>query len=507
MATTDTAARSRAWRLALGPGLAAIVLLLSPGEQPQVARMAAIGIWMATWWIVEAVPIPITALLPLVLFPLAGIADMSEVAVDYGREIIFLFLGGFLLALGLQHSGAHRRIALRIVGSLGGRPARLVLGFMIASAALSMWLSNTSTTLLLLPIGLSLLATAREQGANPALVAKLGIPLMLGIAHGSSIGGMATPVGTPTNLAFRQIFPQIFPGAPEVGFPEWMMLALPLSITFLLVAWLILTRLVFRLPDEDLLGGRDTIATLRAELGPVRRDELLAGAIFGLTALLWVTGKGFTFGDVTIPGWQQWPGFAGRVNDNVVAIAMATLLFMIPSKDRRGERLLEWRHTSEVPWGILLLFGGGFALATGFQTSGLSAWASGLFLALADSPPLVVLIVVCASLLVLTEFTSNTATAQIALPILASAAISLGMDPRALMIPATLAASCAFCMPVATPPSAIVFGSGYVSIRDMVRAGIWLNLAGLILLIATFWLLSGPVLGLDPTVLPKWATG
>jgi solute carrier family 13 (sodium-dependent dicarboxylate transporter), member 2/3/5 len=494
-------------KLLLGPALAGLVLWLSPGEQPSVARMAGVAAWMAAWWVTEAVPVAVTALLPLVLFPIAGLARVPVVAQDYGRETIFLFLGGFLLALGLQESGAHRRYALAVVAAIGSRPRRLVLGFMLAAGLISMWISNTSTTLLLLPITLSVLATAREQGADPAEVRRLGVPLMLAIAHGSTIGGLATPVGTPTNLAFRQLFVQLFPGAPEVGFATWMGIGVPLAAAFLIAGWWLLVRVVFPLPAGELLGGRDVIARLRAELGPAGRDELLAGGLFVAAAGLWVTGKGLQFGSFLLPGWQAWAPLGGRVDDHVVAIGLAVLLFVLPSARRPGERLLEWEATTRVPWGILLLFGGGFALATGFESSGLSAWASSLFSALEGSPPLVVLAVSCAALVLLSEFASNTATAQIALPILAAAAVSLRMDPRALMIPATLSASCAFMLPVGTPPSAIVFGSGYLSMKDMLRAGLLFNLLGLALVIGVFWLLAGPVLGLSlqPGTLPAWA--
>ncbi|HZM00505.1 MAG TPA: DASS family sodium-coupled anion symporter [Planctomycetota bacterium] len=462
---------------------------------------------MAAWWVTEAVPVPVTSLLPLVLIPLAGIAPVSKVSLDYGRETIFLFLGGFLLALGLQHSGAHRRIALSIVGAIGSRPRRIVLGFMLAAGGLSMWLSNTSVTLLLLPITLSVLATATEQGADPALVRRFGVPLMLAIAHGSSIGGMSTPVGTPTNLVFRQVFPQFFPGAPEIGFAQWMLLGVPLSLVFILAAWWLFVRVLFPLPDAELLGGRDAIAELRARLGPVRRDELAAGALFAAAALLWVTGKGLALGDLRIPGWQDLPWLSGRIDDPVVAIALASLLFVLPSARRPGQRLLEWEHTAEVPWGILLLFGGGFALASGFEASGLSAWAGQLFLGLSGTPPLLVVAIVCLVVVALSDFASNTATAQIVMPILKSVSLSLQLDPRLLMIPATFAASCGFMLPVGTPPSAIVYGSGYVPMRAMVRAGVLLDLLGIVLILLFNWALAGPAFGIEASVMPPWATG
>jgi sodium-dependent dicarboxylate transporter 2/3/5 len=312
-------------------------------------------------------------------------------------------------------------------------------------------------------------------------------------------------VGTPTNLVFRQVFPQFFPGAPGIGFAQWMLLGVPLSLVFVLAAWWLFVRVLFPLPDAELLGGRDTIAELRARLGPVRRDELVAGGVFLAAALLWITGKSLDLGALRLPGWQEL--FGGRVDDPVVAIALASLLFVLPSAERRGQTLLEWEHTQQVPWGILLLFGGGFALATGFEASGLSSWAAGLFLGLSGSEPLLVVAVVCAIVVLTSEFASNTATAQIALPILKSASLALAIDPRLLMVPATLAASCGFALPVGTPPSAIVYSTGYVPMRAMVRAGIVLDLLGIALIILFTWLLAGPAFGIDASALPVWAPG
>ncbi len=501
----DAPRGSRAWRLALGPALATLILILSPGDDPSVARMAAIAAWMAAWWITEALPFAVTALLPLVLIPVAGILPVDTVARNYGRSVVFLFLGGFLLALGLQQSGVHRRIALRITAAVGSEPARLVLGFMLATWALSMWISNTSTTMLMLPIVLSVLQTARDRGAGAASVSKLGLAMLLGVAYSANMGGMATLVGTPPNLVFVRIFGDTFPEAPTVSFLQWSMLALPLSAVFLVSGWLLLTRFLFRLPAGSLLGGRGTVRTLLAELGPVRRDEAIAASVFGVTALLWLTSAGVSVGDTHLPGWRELTGLDGMVDDATVAIAMAIVLFAVPSADRPGERLLEWRFASEVPWGLLLLFGGGIALAHGFVESGLSAWAGHRFVALQGLSPWLLILGVCVLLTLLTELTSNLATADMLLPILATAAINLGLDPRALMIPATLSASCAFMMPVATPPAAIVFGSGLIPIRQMVRAGIWFNLLGVILVLGAFALLAGPALGIEPGIVPVWA--
>ena len=496
------------WTLALGPVLAGLVLLAAPGGGPgqeHVPAMAAVAVWMATWWITEAVPVAVTSLLPLVLVPFAGIAPMADVAENYGRPTIFLFLGGFLLALGLQASGVHRRLALRIVATVGSRPRRLVLGFMLACWLLSMWIANTSTAMLMLPVALSVLREAEDEGLDPAVRTRLSIALLLGIAYACNMGGMATPVGTPPNLAFQRIFHQTFPGAPQVSFLQWTLFALPFSITFLMLGWWLLTGPLFKLPGTDLMGGKTAVQQLRAALGPLRRDERLAGFVFGITALLWMTGASLDVGELHVPGWRELLGLEGLVGDATVAVGMAVLLFVLPSQDRPGERLLEWRMTSAVPWGLLLLFGGGFALADGFAASGLSAWAGAHFSALDGAPPLLVIVAVCALLTYLTELTSNLATTEMVLPILAAAAVTLDVDPRLLMVPATLSASCAFMMPVATPPAAIVFGSGLVPIRQMIRAGFWFNILGIVLITAVCWLLGGPVLGIVLDGAPAWA--
>lgn len=484
--------------LLLGPALFALALLLLRDESPGVARVAGLTAWMACWWVTEALPVAATALLPLVVLPLAGVLPLPDVARDYGRDTIFLFLGGFLLALGLQRSGAHRRIALAIAGALGSRPDRLVLGFLLATAALSMWMSNTATTLLMLPIVLAVLQEAREQGAPESDVRRVGAPLLLATAYGATIGGLATPVGTPTNLVFRELYPQLCPDGAPVGFLQWMLLGVPLAAVYLIVGWWLLVRVAFRLPRADLFaaaGGADAIARLRAGLGPVRRDERVAGGLYAAAALLWVTGQGLDFGAFALPGWHAWGPLAGRVDDSGVAIGLALLLFALPSADRRGEPLLDWADTRDVPWGILLLFGGGFALGTAFESSGLSQRVAQAFHGLQGAPLPLVQLAVCAACVALSEFASNTATAQIALPILASAAASLAVDPRALLLPATLSASAAFMMPVGTPPNAIVFGCGYLSVRDMVRAGVWFNLLGLALVLGAWWLLAPLALG------------
>jgi len=471
------------------------MLLLGPGD-PKVARMAAVALWMAAWWVTEAIPIPATALLPLVLLPLLGIAPVAEVAPDYGRPTVYLFLGGFLLALGLEGTGVHRRLALFLVERVGGGPRRLLLGFMLASGFVSMWISNTATVMVHLPIALSVLGAARDRGVPEPELKRLGAAIMLAISYAASIGGMATLVGTPPNLAYRGQLTDLFPHAPSPSFIEWMMIGTPLAAVFIALGYFALSRIVFRIRGEALLGSREAVGALRRELGPMRRDEIVVASIFGLTAILWMTQA----------LWVPWARARGaHVDDSVIAIAAALTLFVLPSRDRPGERLLAWRETARLPWGTLLVFGGGFALASGFEASGLSAWLGDRFGALRGAPPLLHMAVLCLAMIVFTEFASNTAATAMALPIVASAAVAAGTDPRYLMIPATFAASCGFMMPVGSPTQTIVFGSGWVPMRDMIRAGIWFNLIGFILIPLLFTLLAGAAMGIEPGILPAWA--
>jgi solute carrier family 13 (sodium-dependent dicarboxylate transporter), member 2/3/5 len=478
----------RSWKLLLGPALAGAVVLLGPGEDPKVAWMAAVAIWMAAWWVTEAVPIPVTALLPLVLLPLLGIAPVETVALDYGRPTIFLFLGGFLIALALETTGLHRRLALLLVHKVGSRPRGLVLGFLLSTGLLSMWISNTAAVMVHLPIALSVLAAVRAKGGDDP---RLAAAVLIAVAYGANIGGLATPVGTPPNLIYRDQLAKLFPRAPSSSFAQWMTIGVPLATAYLGVGWLLLTRVAFRLGGEALLGSRDAVLAMRKEVGPVRRDELTAAAVFVATALFWVLRAPL--------------GIGNDQTDGVIAIAAGILLFVLPSHERRGERLLEWRETARLPWGMLLVFGGGFALATGFQTSGLSLWLGGRLAALHGIPPFALMLIVCVAITFLTEFASNTAATQMVLPVLAAAATAAGTDPRYLMIPATLAASCGFMMPVGSPTQTIVFGTGLVPMRDMVRAGFWFDLLGIALVAALFGLLAGPLMGIEAGVLPAWA--
>ncbi len=479
----------------LAIAISTVGAFLTPGAaHPLAPRMTAVALLMALWWVFEVVPIPVTSLLPLVLLPLLGIADLKTVSANYGKPIIFLFLGGFLLALGLQRSGLHRRIALGILSLIGSQPRRLVLGFMVACYVLSMWISNTASVMVMLPIALSVLSDVRERGEEHAR--RLGAPLMLGIAYAADIGGMATPVGTPPNLVFMSVLGDLFPNIPTPTFAQWMVMGVPLSVVFLLVGWYLLARWIFRLPADSVMESSDAVTRARRELGPVTRDERLCGAVFGIVALLWITGSDLQLGaSLRIPGWRSALGLK-EVGDAAVAVAGGISLFLVPSRSRPGETLMDWQTTRDLPWGMLLLFGGGFALASGFQSSGLSSLIGSALAGLSGLPVVVLVVVVCVVLTFLTELTSNTAMATLMMPILAQAAGALAIDPRLLMIPATLSASCAFMMPVASPTQAIVFGSGYVNIRQMARAGIWFNLLGIAVVTLAFFLFGVPTLGI-----------
>lgn len=487
-----TGAKRRALIAGLGVGVALLIAAFAPLD-PKAARMAAVATLMAWWWVFEVVPIPITSLLPLALLPGLGIAQLKPVAAQYGKPVIFLFLGGLMLAVALSRCRLDRRLALYIVRAIGSRPSRLVLGFMVATAGLSMWISNTASVMVMMPIALSVLSEARNRGASEGDVQTVGTATMLSIAYAGNIGGMATPIGTPPNLVYVELLQKIAPNVPAPSFANWMVLGVPTVLVFVAVGWLLLTRVVFRLPKIDVMGDSTAIDEAVGKLGGWRRDELVCGAVFVATALLWMTGSDLRLSATTVPGWRSLLAVP-EFKDASVAVCAATVLFLLPSQDRPGEALLDWDAVKTLPWGLLLLFGGGFALASGFGASGLSAAIGQAVAGLEGLPPWLLIAVVCTVMTFTTELTSNTATTTLVLPILGKAAAALGMDPRALMIPATLSASCAFMMPVATPPNAIVFGSGYIRISQMVRAGLVFNVVG-VAIITGMYLLLGQAAG------------
>jgi sodium-dependent dicarboxylate transporter 2/3/5 len=461
-------------------------------------NMTFVAVLMALFWVFEVVPLAVTSLFPLVLLPGLGVVGIKATSASYGKPTIFLFLGGFILALGLQRSGLHRRIALRIVATIGSQPDRLLLGFMVATAFLSMWISNTATVMVCMPIALSVLEEAKARGANAKQVGILGTAIMLGIAYAADIGGMATPVGTPPNLVLMEMQEKLLPDLPEVAFNQWVMMGFPFALVFLACGWWMLSRLIFKLEADPVFEESDALKNTLASLGKMRRDEWISGGVFFCVALLWMTGSSLKLGQWgTIPGWRTLLNLP-EFKDASVAVLGGILLFMIPSSENQGERLMTWDFArKKVPWGLLLLFGGGFALAAGFQSSGLSAAIGGALTSLKGVPTLVMVGAVSLVITFLTELTSNTATTTLVLPILAKGGVALGIDPRILMIPATLSASCAFMMPVASPTQAIVFGSGHVTIKQMVRAGIYFNLFGVVWTTLYFWLVGAPIFGIS----------
>jgi sodium-dependent dicarboxylate transporter 2/3/5 len=473
---------------------------LEPGR-PEVTRTAAVALLMAIWWMTEAIPLAATALLPVVLFPLLGIMDGRAVAPVYVNHVVFLFLGGFVVALAMERWGLHERIALRVLTAVGTRPGRLLFGFMLASAFLSMWISNTATAMMMVPIAGAVLASLGE-GARSAQ-RRIGVALALGIAYGASVGGLATLVGTPPNPLFVQVFAIQFPAAPEIGFARWLVFAAPLSVVFLLVAWVVLAwRYVRGIPvllDPAVLRER------KAALGPMSFEERVVLADFVALALLWMTRSDLELGGVVLPGWERLLPAAVGLNDGTVAVALALLLFVIPSRAGDGARVMDWETARGLPWGIVLLFGGGFALAQGFTDSGLSSWLGERLSAASGLHPLLLVVTICLMTTFLTELTSNTATAQMLLPVLAALSLSVGVHPLLLMVPGTLACSLAFMLPVATPPNAIVFGTGRVRIADMARTGFVLNLAGVVLAALLMWTLGRAVFGIELGEMPEWA--
>ena len=464
--------------------LLALVVFLMPSEwlagmDPLAQVTAAVATLMAVWWMTEAVPLPVTSLLPLILFPFLGVMPFDDAAAPFANKYVFLFMGGFMLARAVERWQLHRRIALLTVLAAGTQPTRLVAGFMVATALLSMWISNTASTVMMLPIGLSLIALIGDklQREDQADSSNFAICMMLGIAYAASIGGVATLIGTPTNV-FLAGFAQ--DNNIEIGFGRWMAFAAPLAIVILFLTWLILTRFVFPIRIRHIPGGRQLIRRELEKLGSMSRGEWTVLIVFSSTALAWVSRGSLAKWSLLT---EHFPLIA-KVNDGQIALAAAVLLFMIPVDRSKGIRALDWKTAATIPWGVLLLFGGGFSLARAVTRSGLAEWIGGNVALLDDAPPLAIIIGVTVMIVFLTELTSNTPTVAAFLPILYGVAQGIGIDPMLLLVPATVAASCAFMLPVATPPNAIVFGSGHISIQSMVKAGVWLNLLSIILVVA-----------------------
>ena len=434
----------------------------SAAASTALAITAAVAILCVIWWVFEPLPIPVTSLLPLAIFQISGVLTKDEVGQSYGSPLILLLLGGFILSKSMERSGAHLRLALFMVNLFGGNSSKqLVLGFMVTAALLSMWISNTATTLMLLPVALAV--------ANQAKDKQLAVPLMLSIAFAASIGGIGTPIGTPPNLVFMQVYQQQF--NKNIGFTEWMSWGVPVVLCMIPLTWLWLTRKL------SYSGGFDM-----PDVGRWSSTEKRVMTIFALTATAWITRKE-PFG-----GWSTWLDLPAA-NDASVALIAVILMFIIPDGKNRGEKLLDWETAKTIPWGILLLFGGGITLAKAFGVSGLSAALADHLSELSNLPVLVMIFAICLGVTFLTETTSNTASTVLLMPVLAATAMGSNIDPKLLMIPAAMSASCAFMMPVATAPNSIVYASGFFTTKTMAREGIVLNFCGAIIITALSYLI------------------
>lgn len=507
--------RSRFWwikwaGLIGGPILAAVAYSFLPGatldEEGRViagltdtARATtAVAVLMACWWLTEAIELSATALLPIALFPLLGISSIRDATAPYADPVIFLFLGGFLIGLAMERWGLHRRIALLTILAVGTRPKRMVAGFMLASALMSMWVSNTATVIMMMPIGISVihlvfnrlgrefnkhdLPEAGSPGANFATC------LMLGIAYAASIGGIGTIIGTPPNVLLKGFIERNY--NEEISFFRWMLLGVPLVAVFLPIAWLYLTNIAFPIRIKEVPGGRELVHGELAALGPMKRGEWVVLIVFMLTATAWITRPYLPH----LPGVGPW---LTGLTDEGIAITAGILFFLIPIEPRKRTFAMNWQTAEKLPWGILLLFGGGLSLAGAIRSTGVDAWIGRGFDLLAGAPLLLLVLAVAMLVIFLTELTSNTAVTTTMLAVLGGAAVGLGVPPEPLLIAAAIAASCAFMLPVATPPNAIVFGSGYIRLPQMVKAGFWLNIVGAVLVTALVYLLAETLLGLQ----------
>lgn len=498
--------RLRLLMLAAGPLLAGLLVAfgdLSPGE-PAVTRTAAVAVWMALWWISAAVPLAATAMLPVVLFPALGIMPGKDVPGYYFNDIIFLFLGGFIVALAMQRWNLHRRIALRLLLLFGGRPSRVLLGFMVPTFALSMWISNTATTMMMIPIALSLLLRLEEEGTYED-TRKFSTALLLGIAYSASIGGTATLIGTPPNLSMTVITERMFPEAPTIDFAPWFIFAFPGAVLLLGVLWAVLYGSYLRNQRGTCI---DTAIIRRQyeEMGPATYEQRAVFAVFIAMALLWLSREGLQIEGVSVPGWAALFPYPGYLRDGTVATAMALILFLLPSRTMPGMRIMDWQTARALPWDIVLLFGGGFALAAGFAQSGLAAWAGEQMTGLSALSPITLVFGLCLGVSFLTELTSNAATTEMLLPIVSSLAVAIQVHPFLLIMPVTLSCSFAFMLPVATPPNALIFGTNRISMGDMARTGFVFNMFAVILVTVGIFTLGRLVFGIDIETMPGWAT-
>ncbi|WP_350287271.1 DASS family sodium-coupled anion symporter [uncultured Croceitalea sp.] len=470
MAVNNRIAKS--FGLVSGPGLFVLILLFfhPEGLSKEANAVLAATLWIAIWWTFEVVPIAVTALLPIVLFPLTGALDLSATTESYAHKYIFLFIGGFILAIAIEKWNLHRRIALNIINLIGTSVSKIMLGFMVATAFLSMWISNTATAVMMLPIGMAIVSQLKDNPATPKNeTVVFGKALMLAIGYSASIGGVATLIGTPPNLVLSGILQETY--GIELSFMQWMKFGLPISVLLLGICWVYLTRFAFTFEQKHFPGGKAEIKRLLLELGKMSYAEQSISIVFLLTAFCWM------FRNYVLQPWLP------AIDDSMIAIFFAIVLFLLPAKRSGGRRILNWDEAVKLPWGILLLYGGGLSLAAGFTQTGLAEWIGQQLGNVQGISLLVLLLVLVAAVNFLTEVTSNLATISMLLPVIVPIAVIFDVHPYVLMVGITVAASCAFMLPVATPPNAIVFGSGYLRIPDMVRVGIWMNLISIIIVV------------------------
>lgn len=474
----------------LGPLIFVLFQYIEPPEglNPVAFMLLGITIWMAIWWVFEVVPIAVTALIPIIVFPLFDVLTISETTAQYGHKYVFLYLGGFVLAVAIERWELHRRIALHIIKAIGSKASYLILGFMLATAFLSMWISNTATTVMMLPIAIAITNQINQQnqtGDNSSYFSKA---LMLSIAYSASIGGTATLIGTPPNLVLAGVLENTY--GIKIGFFEWMIFAFPVSMILLFICWKYLTLVAFKLKNVKFSDGKGQIKEMIAKLGQFSYEEKMVGLVFLFAALGWIF-RGLL---------EQ---FIPAIDDTIIAVCAALLLFLIPSKKKKGRMLLTWKEAVRIPWGIIILFGGGMALAKGFTETGLATWIAGQITLFEGVSVIVFILLVAALVNFLTEVTSNLATTAMLLPILAPVALSFNMHPYLIMIAVTLSASCAFMLPVATPPNAIVFGSNYLKVSDMVRKGFLMNVISIIFITLAVYFFMPYAFGLETLEFPE----
>ncbi len=473
----------------LGPIVFLFVFFLTDPEGLSDAGRAVLAstLWVAIWWVTEVTNITVTAFLPIVLFPLSGGLSLSATTAAYGHKYIFLYIGGFVLAIAIEKWNLHKRISLNIIKVLGTGISRIILGFMLATAFMSMWISNTATSVMMLPIAMAIISQLKdhpdtEEDEN----ALFGKAMMLAIAYAASIGGMATLIGTPPNLVLAGVVKEAF--GVEISFAQWMSFGLPISVVLLGVCWVYLTKYAFKFKMEEFPGGKAEIKSQLHRLGNMSYEEKVVLAVFVVTALMWMF-RSFL---------QE---FLPALDDPIIAIFAAIILFLIPSSERK-KSIIEWPEAVKMPWGIIILFGGGMAIAAAFKQSGLAVWIGEQFTLFEALPIFLLILILITCVNFLTEITSNMATTAMLCPILAPIALSIDVHPYVLMVSATVAASCAFMLPVATPPNAVVFGSGYLRISDMVKTGIWMNVLSIIILTLFVFFVLSNLWGFDPYTFP-----